>query len=279
MDLTAGPPGWPCPATRDVKCVRQVERVGIMPLEQGKARAEAEREHRATFSQESVSVGVRAEASNKNERGRQNFSSGGSRRSRASSRASATGVGRGASCSPPTTSPPGSTSSSGGCGRRGAPSRCASAGARTTRDSVATLSAHVTGAPAKSARERTARSASEVREQQQAGATREAAERLAQPMTLFGKLERRRDAAGRGGRVGGDEALLLLGGGLGGSGWKAPQAEARAGAQVLHARFPICNFPSTKEEKINFSHRFRFATSRKASAIHAIAAERKGSTL
>lgn len=118
-----------------------------------------------------------------------------------------------------------------------------------------------------------------MREQQQAGATREAAERLAQPMTLFGKLERRRDAAGRGGRVGGDEALLLLGGGLGGSGWKAPQAEARAGAQVLHARFPICNFPSTKEEKINFSHRFRFATSRKASAIHAIAAERKGSTL
>ena len=41
-------------------------------------------------------------------------------------------------------------------------------------------------------RERAARSAAEVSEQQQAGAARKAAERLMQRRTLFGQLERTR---------------------------------------------------------------------------------------
>ncbi|GMH78877.1 hypothetical protein TrLO_g8616 [Triparma laevis f. longispina] len=167
-------------------------------LEQGKSRAEAEREHlRAMLSEESASVGVRTETAGNLEREREKL------------------IGRIAELESMLDSERKRRTDSDGCmtllqddsSRMGVELRklqSAKADLENrlsrvnnelgeARGVVASMQGEIAGARAELGRERAARSAAEVREQQQAGTSREYQERHGQLKSLFGQLERTRD--------------------------------------------------------------------------------------
>ncbi|GMI09559.1 hypothetical protein TrVE_jg10409 [Triparma verrucosa] len=167
-------------------------------LEQGKSRAEAEREHlRAMLSEESASVGVRTETAGNLEREREKLIGriaelesmlDSERKRRTDSDGRMTLLQ--------------DDSSRMGVELRKLQSAKADLENRLSRVNnelgeargvVASMQGEIAGARAELGRERAARSAAEVREQQQAGTSREYQERHGQLKSLFGQLERTRD--------------------------------------------------------------------------------------